>query len=346
MTTPLRQAEADRVELVYYWALQQLGNASAVDSLQIFREEVPSTAQAVTNTSWLVRILQYLVGIRRETQDLAVAYYRLVSALRTGVAPSLPGEVGPVTLEQLRREFEEVVDNIEVETVGEVAPNWGDEENVTYDDQPELDAGDVDAEIELEELLDLDELLDDMNAASEQEAATVLDALGIENFVTKLDELEGKEDAQAAISEAFEQAANRQAAAAMRITQNAARGLVYNLAETDLRIIGWARFSLTGKPCGWCAMLISRGLAYKTRKQATAARAGRSDEQDQYHDNCRCVAVPIFLESQMDSDMFAFTREMSGLWRSRIRGKYTGSDALAEFRKVIRERNAAQQIAA
>lgn len=344
MTSAARQAEADRVELVYYWALNQLGNAMAIDALELW-QQVPASEQAATSASWLARILRLVLGFRSEAHALAVAYYRLVRALRTGFTPATGGEKAgdKTSLEGLRQEFEKIVDHIDAETAGDPRVDLPGNEDLGGDaDRPDDVVFDEDAEVEIEDLGNIDELIDKHNEINLDIAATDLDRKGIENFLTKLKSLnQDDDDLEALVSEAHDQAGARQAAAAMRITMNAARELVYDLASTDLRIIGWARYSRTGTPCGWCAMLISRGFTaksglYSTRQQAQ--HRGKDQEEDKYHDNCRCIVIPIFLKEQLDTNLFALNREYAELWPEVTKG-LTGKDALAEWRRYFRQRN-------
>lgn len=348
MTTQSRQLEAERVEAVYYWAINRLGNAVALDSLELWKD-VPATKQAARSGWWLARIIDLIFGFRSEANALAIAYYRLVRALRTGATIGYGDDKDTVSLEQLRQDFEDIVDNIDRETRGDVAPEYGDESDAANLDLPALEPGDDNDVIEVERTTDIDQLLQEARSLAEEEAAVVLDALGLTNFTTKLDQV--KDDSptrEQDVLDAFNQAGNRQAAAAMRITLNAARGLVYDLADTDQRVIGWARFSRTGKPCGWCAMLISRGVVYKTAQaaggkssRAASVQSGEAKESDLYHDHCRCVAVPIFALSQyQQSALFDANRKYAELWRTYIKGKYSGDRALSEWRKIIRRLNA------
>lgn len=335
MTSPARQAEADRVELVYYWAINQLGNAMGVDALDLWNE-VPATEQAARSSWWLAELLRMLFGFRDEANDLAIAYYRLVRALRTGFTVALPGEVGPVSLEQLRQDFEEIVDHIDLETGGDPAPSIG-------------EVFDEDAEIVVEDLGDINDLIQQGYDSALEEAGTVLDALGIENFLDKLKDVDtDAEDRDQQVTDAFQAAGNRQAAAAMRITMNAARGLTYDLGGTDLRLLGWVRYSTTGTPCGWCAMLISRGFTqrsglYTTRR--AAQHQGANQEEDKYHDNCHCVSVPVFGRDQLESDLFALNREYAAMWPIVTKG-LGGKDALAAWRKHFRAQESPATIAA
>ena len=86
-------------------------------------------------------------------------------------------------------------------------------------------------------------------------------------------------------------------------------------------------------------MLISRGAVYKTAKSA--------GESDQYHDNCHCVAVPVFfLEHYESSDLFALNRELDDLWQelsdtddAELIKQYGTAEILAIFRQIMRARN-------
>lgn len=334
MTTEARKAEADRVEVVFYWALSQMGNSMAVDAVELF-DQVPATRQAATATWWLTRLLRLLFGYREKATELAVAYYRLVRALRTGYAPTTsdesPGET--ISLEKLRDEFEAIVDEIDEATQGE--PDF---DGVVIEEPP-LDIVVDDDEIELEEVADLDELIEELRNDAEEEASVVLDRKGIQDFLEKLDSLdEDAEDRDAKVIDFHERSAAKQAAAAARIMMNAARGLNYSLASTDQRVIGWVRYSQTGTPCGWCAMLLSREVLYKSKHGAQ--HQGKDQEENKFHDNCRCVAVPIFDMDQYDSsELFEDNRYYERLWKERIKGEFSGKEALSEWRKIIRQLN-------
>lgn len=340
MTSPARQAEADRVEQVFHWALVQIGVATIEDALALW-QDVPRSEQAATSARWLSEGVELVMGYRAFTYEVALAYYRLVRALRTGstVADPRRNEPETISLETLRDEFDALADQIAEEVPvsqpqgaqdgpadpsGGDAPTTGseavtDDENALYEPRPEWQAEDEneDDDILLEEIANLDDLIREADEAAEQEAAEQLDRLGIENLLDKLEQIESDKAAEveAARREAHAQAGARQAAAAERITLNAARGLVYSIGANDPRVLAWARYSQTGTPCGWCAMLISRGAVY--RSASTAQRQGRNQEENKYHDNCHCVPIPMFSDEQYaNSPLFALNREYQDLWKN------------------------------
>jgi hypothetical protein len=324
--TPARRKEAERVEVVYYYALGKLANAVALDALELYRRNIPADTSAASNTSWLQALLRMLFGFRSPAQRLALAYYRLVRALHTGSTVSLNGETDDTTLDALRDEFESAVDAIERDTEDVAGPplNLPDSGGLVQED----------ADIEQEDVTDVQALIDRLDDEAEQEAIDQLDNLGISNLVKNVQQIKPDDEKRdGKLAEVHDISAARQAAAAMRIAQNAARGLVYNLSETDLKILGWVRYSTSGDPCAFCAMLISRGLVYKTRKSAGVDTPG---EMSDWHDNCRCVAVPVFYAGQYESELYDQNRMYDDLWKTFIRGKYSGNDALNKWRWYLK----------
>lgn len=128
---------------------------------------------------------------------------------------------------------------------------------------------------------------------------------------------------------------------------NSARGLPYALGEVDEKIIGWIRFSRTGTPCGWCAMLLSRAFMkkspalYRTRASAGSSVNSAGEEAadaDKYHNNCKCVAIPVFDLAQLNSPLFDLNRLYATQWPKVTRG-LGGDAALAAWRRFIRREN-------
>ena len=327
-TTAAHEAEADRVELVYYYALTQLGVHTIEDSLSLWQDVSP-TASASTTGRWLRTATLLILKRRGTARDLALSYYRLVRALRTGrtIADPRKREGASTSLERLRQEFETVVDLIAPETAQNPLPDaraGAGEGNSTPEPvkavtEPSLAPGDDDEQIAVDEIPEMEALADRLERDAEEEANLVLDSLGpknLEDKVSKLDPEQPANEVDAKRAKAHTEAGVRQAAAAERISMNAARGFVYAIGSKDPRLIGWVRYSQTGTPCGWCAMLISRGLIFYSSAEA-AQHQGKDQEEDKYHDNCHCVAVPVFSRSQYDnSSLFDLNREYDHLWQN------------------------------
>lgn len=348
--TPARKAEAERVELTYYWALNQLANSMALEAKDLWAASVPPEPEGAARAArpYAAQLVSLMFAYRVRGQRLAIAYYRLNRALLTDHTIAINDEsVGDTTtIEELRQEFEAVLDEIEGVAEGDEQFVSGDSEaDFTLTTPPALTVVDEDAEIVIEALdADIDAILDAADEQAEAELRELADTLGIKNLQKKVAKAEGKKNREAAKQKAYEDANNRQASAAMRIMMNAARGLVYDLAQTDLRIEGWVRYSQTGSPCGFCAMLISREVYYRTRKSAGGSAPGSNDDSNKYHDNCKCTAIPIFdVELYESSPLFNQNRYYSALWKSRIEGKFGGKAALTAWRKLIRELNASNE---
>lgn len=106
---------------------------------------------------------------------------------------------------------------------------------------------------------------------------------------------------------------------ATRHVLNGGRGATLKLVEADEKAIGWARVT-DNDPCAFCAMLASRGPAYKT--QATASF--------QPHDQCACTAEPVYSRSAAWPGR---AREFNRLWYAATKG-YSGKDAINAFRRA------------
>jgi hypothetical protein len=83
--------------------------------------------------------------------------------------------------------------------------------------------------------------------------------------------------------QARQQALVRVSGAVSRITLNGGRDTVVESTKRDRQAVGWYRVT-AGKPCSFCVMLSSRGIAYRT--QASAGFKA--------HDHCLCSAAPSF----------------------------------------------------
>jgi hypothetical protein len=191
---------------------------------------------------------------------------------------------------------------------------------------------------EIEGLRDAEERIE---REAEQELRTVLEALGPNNLQKKVDAIDGARSADEVDGlreEARRQAGAQQAAAAERIAMNGGRSTVWNHMQRDRRAIGYIRLSRTGTPCGWCAMLISRGPVYRSQNSAEFA------DGDKYHDNCHCYAEPVFTREQYSgSATYELNRRYEELWPKVTRG-LSGKAAVSAWRRFIRqEQQAAAQ---
>ena len=333
MTTKARQAEADQASIAFHVALTRIGFGTIEEALALWTDVNPAKI-APTSGRWLDRAVTLVLSRRRWSRDLAFAYYRLARALRTGATikdPYLPNEPRP-TLTSLRENFASAVDD--VSRVSGTAPN---QPLDSIAGGPTLSPSDSENDrLLIEELKQLREEEVRLEKAAEEETRIALEALGPANLESKLTDTSPTLSASEmdAIREAAHQEAGaRQAAAAERLVLDGGRGALWTYANQDQRVLGYARVSATGTPCGWCAMLISRGAVYRSKASATYS------DGDKYHDNCHCFAEPIFTAQQYESEKFALNRKYQAEWPAVTKG-FGGKDAVSLWRKYIREEQA------
>ena len=89
--------------------------------------------------------------------------------------------------------------------------------------------------------------------------------------------------AGASIEQARSSALTQTVRSAQRHVINGGRETILGSVKRDSSAFGWARLT-DGKPCAFCALLASRGPAYKSE---TTARF-------KSHDGCGCTPVPVF----------------------------------------------------
>lgn len=318
--------EADQASIAFHLALTQIGAATIQDALRLWAG-VPPTNTATVAAGWLRRAIQLVMTRRARSRDLAMAYYRLVRALRTGRTIADPRKPEPayVTLGMLRREFATLAGT----------PLAG------------AAAEDEDDRISVEELDGTAREQERLERQAAAEARLDLAALGTDNLENKLKDIDTEAPAStvdALREKAHSDAGTRQASTAARVAMDGARGQIWSLSESDHRVIGYARLSRTGTPCGWCAMLISRGFVRKDgfRSQKSAGptlselESGEYADGDKYHDNCNCYAEPVFADEQYSSPRYALNREYAVLWPQVTNG-LKGKAALTAWRRFFRD---------
>jgi hypothetical protein len=337
----VREAEVDRATTAFHVALTQIGVSTIEDAL-ILWESVPATGRGPAVERWLDDAIHLVMTRRGEAKDLAVAYYRLARALVTGRTTPDPRNPDPtsVTLSQLRYEFGKLVDgNAERSQEGRSEASSTNESSSSSSSDSGAQEGEDDASdrILIEELDDLERSQAEedarLDAEAERELRTVLQNLGpknLDNKISGIDDSQPASDVDRLRKKAHDEAGARQAAAAGRVAKNGGRSELWNTMQRDKRALAWARVSTTGTPCGFCAMLISRGAVYKT------AESAMFNEGDLYHDNCNCIAVPIFSEEQYQSSRFDLNRKYQEEWPKVTKG-LSGKAALSAWRRYIRQ---------
>lgn len=331
--TPQTLAEADRAELVYQYVLSQMGAKTVTEVLALW-QSIPVGQAAQTASVWLARATELILDTRFQARDLGLAYFRLARALRTGstVANPLIEEEEPdeVSLEMLRQEFEALV----AETTGEGVAE------VTAASEPDGD----DDSIAVERLEGLGEALAADEAASQPYVEKLLTDMA-DTASKRVDELDpdmSNADAKASAKELHLQHGSMVAAAGARTAMNGGRNATNQASARDPRVIGWVRQSSTGTPCYFCAMLISRRVLYKSK--STAGQGARDDGRTfagdgmfKFHDNCKCTAEPVYADEDFNTNVkYEANRYYGALWDEHIKGKFGGTDAINEWRKLLK----------
>jgi len=330
VTTKAKLAEADQASIAFHIALARIGVGTIEEAMALWTDVNPAKV-APTQERWLERAVTLVMSRRQWSRDLAFAYYRLVRALRTGATikdPYHPNESQP-TLTSLRENFATAVD--EVARVSGPTDRSQPVTAVASDRPQPVRSDDENDRLLVEELKQLREEEARLEKAAEEEARVDLAALGPANLDSKLKDLNPDASAKemdAAREAAHQEAGVRQAAAAERIVMDGGRGALWSYSQQDGRVIGYARVSMTGTPCGFCAMLISRGAVYPSKASAT------SSDGDLYHDNCHCFAEPLFTTQQYASEKFALNRKYQAEWPTVTKGM-GGKDALNAWRRYI-----------
>lgn len=350
--TPARIKEAEEATSLFHIALVSIGAKAVEDSLHLWNDVPPvaNVENTITAQRWLTTAVTYVMRRRLRARDMALAYFRYQRALLTGRTVALPGQDNPpyMTLPELKRQFETYL------TPDAETPEATDDDPTQEVEVPESERIPVDTIEGLEE--DLDALEREMESRVEEN----LRELGPKNQdrKTKREDKEAStQETDASRSKANSEAGNRQAASAARNVMNGARASLYLIGDRDRRTLGFVRVSRTGTPCGFCALLISRGPVLKgVKRMASLYKSGEGTgpqedgtfvtygDLDLYHDNCQCYAVPVFSLQQFESgEIFALNRKYASLWDSEIKGKHFGTKALTEWRRLIRREAKSQK---
>lgn len=321
-----RRAEARKVSIIFHSALIMLGADAAIDALDDWQDVANTPASIVASVArYLNRALALTSAARQEARTLALAYLRYSRALQTGF--TFDGPQG-AELGLLRDEF--------YETVWELAPGLLEPDGSMIDD----DTGEVivegpepfDFEIEVEPLPEINE--DELDELSE----IILREQIAESAVESLERHQPKpglpaDDVDAQRDEARVIAGSIVGQAVQREVVGAGREKVKETGLKDKRVMAFARVSKTGTPCGFCAMLISRGPVYKS-----AASAVFTKEGGQYHGGCNCIEVEVYSIEQYNEDpRFDLNRGLSKEWPGVTSG-LGGKSALSAWRKHIRQK--------
>ena len=327
-----RRAEAQRVSVVFHAALTALGADAAVDALDDWQDVANTPSQIVGSVArFLVRAMSLVTSYRREARELALAYIRLHRALHTGFTFS--GGAG----EDLPALQEEFYSKVQDYVPGLLEPSGAMIDDETGEVIVEAPA-DFDFDVEVEPLPEVDQ--DELDELSEDILREKISESAVESLKRhQPDPVSPAKDADADREEARNIAGSIVGQAIQREVMQGGREQEEQIGRKDKRVIAFARISKTGTPCGFCAMLISRGAVYKSE-----STAGGGVNGEQYHGGCNCIEVEIYsLEQYNEDPRFNLNRELRALWKKEIEKKYSGKAALKAWRSIIRQKYQAGQ---
>lgn len=257
-------------------------------------------------------------------EQLGVAAYRLQRALEIGTTvPGLGEPQGVTRLQDLRNDFIREVAAIDVKILDEYGYT-GQEP----DEQILVDPDDG----------ELDKLLDEIRDLDERQAWSLVDWHGPDGYLRRIKDIED----EAERVEEWTKAGEKVAATASRIARNGGRNAQQAMRTRDRKALGYARVCSQEHdqlgPCHFCAMLMSREYTYDSERSAAGASGRRGTRRDgeRYHDNCDCVAVPIWSEEQWKDPQFDLNRHYSKQWGTVTKG-LTGKKAISAWRSYINQ---------
>lgn len=120
--------------------------------------------------------------------------------------------------------------------------------------------------------------------------------------------------------------------ATSRLVLSGGRETVHRSVEADPRAVGYIRVT-DEDPCGFCAMLASRGPVYKSLKTAGDTRGGGK----RYHDHDACFAAPVYEGS--DNEWTRRSADLSDQW-ARVTAGLSGEQARNAWRSYWEKRHA------
>ncbi len=120
------------------------------------------------------------------------------------------------------------------------------------------------------------------------------------------------------LDEAMSKAGRNLALDAGRLAESGGRDALAEARENDADVIGWYR-KTDADPCGFCAMIASRGAAYSDYM-----------EPDQFHGGCHCQTLPLFRGVEIPAEDAAKRDEYLARWNAT---DGSGADQLRTFQK-------------
>lgn len=311
------KSEATAVTRTFQAAMAAHGASATAAALKHWYA-VPESTDAAVVAEWMRGLVSFLMQRREVTRQLALSYYRLMRALMTGrtiADPSKPASRSYTSLAHLRAEFAALAE-------GRQPPP----PPATINPSDRIPADKVST---------LDAFSRARSRQDQEEIVRGLFRTGPKSLSDAKSKIGDSDRAEAKLKEAHDTAAARMSASAARQAMNGGRDAVTDLIDADKSAMGWVRISRTGTPCAFCAMLISREATYKSGGSATM----RSSDGGKFHDNCKCVAIPVWNKSEYDNREIYELNRLYSKWWPQVTEGLSGADARRAWRRFIDSHN-------
>jgi hypothetical protein len=109
---------------------------------------------------------------------------------------------------------------------------------------------------------------------------------------------------------------DRMVAAFTRLALQSGRLTIVEAVQTDKQARAWAR-ETRGNCCYFCALMAARGAVYKSEGAAGGDANARftGEGEFKFHNNCHCIAVPVFGVYEKPADARGWNRQYHDLKR-------------------------------
>lgn len=353
-----RSSELEAIAAAHRAAQARLALAIAYLS-QVEWATVSVANPTLTSAAWLERTTRAIIVGRRRSMELSKSFYQLSRALDTGFVlgmPDLP-EGSEITLSALRGHFLGLLENVAQLGLGETGAGGPDDQWV----ERLLAEGLEPSNARHDQFLrsDLIDVIDKVRASMDTDDSM----LGVDqwrwtpdypdqylaNRITPALRMRAVEALEAKNKKRKErdltkQSRARHAARDHRDSGSAGAGLVdqlvvqggRNLLVQTIRADARAKLVARGTsndPCGFCAMLASRGFVYVSASTAGFTAGGVSD----IHPNCHCFPIVRWVDVENDQ-LPALNRYFMKMWPEVTAG-YSGAGARRVWRNWLAQRS-------
>lgn len=313
------EKEALEVEKAYSNAYVQYGAAAAVKVISAWEgvdRLTPSGRRML-----MAAVVTHVLAGRKKMATLSVRRTQLVNALRRG--RQLAGDPdGAETLQDLRDALTEALKD-----VGGTRPRRATGLKGDLVIPVSAEAGNIAG------------LIEEINAGIDTDIENVVEALG-NGRLGKIARKEG-----VVTPKDVRTSRDLVASGAERLVLNGGRQTDAKILQLNRDLLGFVRVHeyREDEPCGFCAMLMSRGPVYGSHRGAEGFYNEDTEQWERYHFNCHCSVVSVYSQREwLTNPLLADNRMYQQEWNKVIKGKYSGDAALSEWRKHVKSLHASR----